>query len=388
MLNSFSKFDQFGFYLVNGFKTYSKVEALEISDQTNQPVQWVFNDVEFSTYDWTKEPAESLPELYASRAKQIREDYDHIVIFYSGGADSGNVVDSFVDNGIPFEEIATYNYWKLDSRENSFLHGEQVKVSYPRINELKDQGVDFLHRPIDLSEIAYEIFKDQFWNTHRAYYGNNHWGTTHLAKSYLREKIDDYRKIIDSGKRLVFVWGSEKPRVVFHNEDNHYYFKFIDAIDSGFSPRSQLLARPYEHDELFYHSPKCFKLLCKQGHTIMNFFKHHKQMQLENLYVGDHKLPNIDFMFSNQGTEDGLSYRNLLNWLIYPKFNFQMFTMGKPWSSVYSLRDQYWIKDSVFVQQIDNLATHLSHLDQKWWRDKNDISKGLVLMLSRGYLLG
>lgn len=387
MSNLFSKSDQFGFYLVNGFKTYSKVEALEISDQTNQNVQWIFNDIEFSRHDWTKEPAESLPELYASRARQIREDYDHIVIFYSGGADSGNVVNSFVDNGIPFEEIATYNYWKLDPRENTLLHGEQVKVSYPRINELKDQGVKFLHRPIDLSEIAYEILKDKFWFTHRAYYANNYFSTSHLAKSYLREKIDDYRKIIESGKRLVFVWGSEKPRVVLHN-DNRYYFKFVDTIDSGFGVRSQMLARPYEHDELFYYSPKCFKLLCKQGHTIMNFFKHHKQMQLANLYSGDHKIPNIESMFNNQGTEDGLSYRNLLNWLIYPKFNFQMFTLGKPWSTVYSLRDQYWNKDIVFSQQIDNLTTHLCHLDRKWWRDKNDLSKGLMLMPTRGYLLG
>jgi len=380
------KKDRFGFYLVNGFKTYSKVEALEIATATNHPVKWIFNDLEFSSHDWTKEPTESLPELYAARARQIRESYDHVVIFYSGGADSGNVVNSFVDNGVPFEEIATYNYWKADPRKDTYFHGEQTKVSYPRIKELQDRGIKFLHRPIDLSDIAYDIFTDDYWSTNRAYYANGHWGMTHLAKSYIRERVDDYKKIIESGKKLVFVWGSEKPRITYKQSTDQYFFRFVDNIDNGISTRQLLLSREEEHDELFYYNPNCAKLLCKQGHTIMNFFRQHKQMEVEQLYT-ETKLPDINFMFDNSVTDDGLFYRNLLNWLIYPKFDFQMFTLGKPWSAVYSPRDEVWSKDIVFSSQINNLAGHLSSLDKKWWRDPNDINKGLTHIMSRPYAL-
>lgn len=47
MLNSHLSKDKFGFYQVGKFKTYSKVEAIELSNATAQPVHWNFNDEEF-----------------------------------------------------------------------------------------------------------------------------------------------------------------------------------------------------------------------------------------------------------------------------------------------------------------------------------------------------
>ena len=38
-------------------------------------------------------------------AQQLREKYDYIVLAYSGGADSCNVLNSFLDNGIPIDDI-------------------------------------------------------------------------------------------------------------------------------------------------------------------------------------------------------------------------------------------------------------------------------------------
>jgi hypothetical protein len=379
--------DKFGYYIVGDHKTYSKVEAIELAVEKRRIPVWHFNDEVFSLYNWKIEPKESLTELYAKRAKQIREKYDHIVLFYSGGADSGNVLDSFVDNNIPFEEVATYNYWNLDSRQDCFFHAEQIKVSYPKIKQLQDQGINFKHRPIDLSEMAYQVFVDPFWMTHRAYYGNGHWGTTHVAKTYIREKIEDYKKIIDSGKKLVFVWGCEKPRIFL---DNHgkYLFKFVDMMDNGPGTRNQLLNRPWEHDELFYCSPECPQLLIKQAHTLKNFFSQHKEVDLHKIWCDDKiNLPDIGQMFDNDVTEDGLSHRNLLNWLIYPKFNIRMFSMGKPACGVYSLRDQRWLDDIVFRKQIDNLADHFRTLDRRWWRDPDDIEKGLKFFYSRPYQL-
>jgi hypothetical protein len=386
--SSNSSKDRFGYYTVGDFKTYSKVEAIELAELYKKFPIWHFNDVEFSAYNWKIEPKESLAELYRRRAQQIREKYDHIVIFYSGGADSGNVVNSFVDNNIPFEEIATYNYWSLDPRQDTYFHSEQVKVSYPRIKELQDQGVKFKHRPIDLSEIAHDIFKDTFWDTHRAYFGNGHWGTTHIAKTYIREKIKDYQTLIEKGVKIGFIWGSEKPRVEYNQMSKKYAFKFIDAIDNGPGTRHQIVNREWEHDEMFYCSPDCIDLLCKQGHVIMNFFKKHKDFPIDQMH-SDNKidLPDIKLMFDNHLTEDGMSFRNLLNWLIYPKFDFKMFTVGKPHSSVYSLRDEMWLKDHTFKQQIDKLGMHFHSISRKWWRTEDNLEHGLKFFYSKPYYL-
>jgi hypothetical protein len=381
--------DQFGYYTVDDFKTYSKIEAIEISQQKRRPPKWHFNDLIFSSYNWKIEPTETLVELYRRRAQQIRNKYDHIVLFYSGGADSGNILNTFVDNDIPFEEVATYDYWSLDSRKDNYFHAEQVNVSYPRLKILQYRGINFRHRSIDLSKISHELLIDTQWGTNRAYFANAHWGTTHLAKTYIREKNEDYQKIIESGKKLVFVWGIEKPRVIYNAKLKKYQIKFIDIVDAGPGIRTQMLNRSWEHDECFYWSPDSCDILCKQGHTIMNFFKKHQELELEEIYKDGPapNIPDINDVFDNQKTEDGLSGRNLLNWLIYPKFDYKMFTVGKPLSLVSSLRDEYWNKDIIFQQPTNRLHEHLRTLNSFWLKDPNDTNKGLKFFSSGPYSL-
>jgi hypothetical protein len=98
--------DKFGYYSVGDIKTYSKIEAIELGKKTKLWPRWDFNDSIFGLYDWTTPCALSLKELYRQRAQQIREKYDYVVIWYSGGADSFNVLDSFLSNGIKVDEIA------------------------------------------------------------------------------------------------------------------------------------------------------------------------------------------------------------------------------------------------------------------------------------------
>ena len=60
--------DKFGYYKIGNKKTYSKLEAIELHDRTGVHPEWEFNSAEFSCYDWSKEPSESLGELYKNRA--------------------------------------------------------------------------------------------------------------------------------------------------------------------------------------------------------------------------------------------------------------------------------------------------------------------------------
>jgi hypothetical protein len=386
--------DRFGYYTVGDFKTYSKFEAIEISQLVRKLPVWHFNDIEFANYRWDIEPLESLSELYAKRARQIRDKYDHIVIFYSGGVDSGNVVNSFVDNGITFEEIATYNYLELDSRPDSFFNGEQTRVSYPRIRELHDQGVNFLHRSIDMTKIAHKIFTDSFWNTHRAYFCNGHWGTSHIAKTYIREWVDDYKKIIESGKKLVFVWGLDKPRL--HIRNGKFVLQFIDsAIDAGPGIRTQIMNRDWEHDELFYWSPDSIDIMCKQGHIIKNFLRKytntitddHLCMEGKNLSDAIIENPMVVDMFKHSKIKHNITNRNLTNSLIYPKFDINMYSVGKPPVFIYSQKEQYWYKDIIMKHQVDLLASHFNSINTNWLVDPTNADLGLKKFLSPPYFL-
>jgi len=383
MLNSK---DKFGYYQVGAYNTYSKVEAIELGTRLGIHPHWNFNEEFFSNYAWHVEPVEPLEELYRRRAQQIREDYDHVVLFYSGGADSENILSTFLNNNIKFDELATYNYLSADSDPDSFFNSEQVRVSYPRIKQLQEAGIQFKHRVIDMSDTVVNILTDDHYRNNRGYYACSHFGVSHLAKSYIREKVEEYQTIIDSGKKLVFVWGAEKPRI--YKENNRYCIRFLDVADSGTATRTQMLNRDWEHDELFYWAPESADIVCKQGHVIKRFFEKYN-LYKEDSYFSDTliKLPGIEYIFANKDTEDGLSYRNLINMLIYPGFNPKIYSAGKPISVISSHRDRVFNQDPVYGTQLGRLKSHLLSLDPYWMSDTTNIEKGLKLCVSPNYYL-
>jgi hypothetical protein len=381
--------DKLGYYRVGEFKTYSKVEAIEAHARTGIHPHWHFNEEVFKSYNWRVEPTESLEDLYARRAKEIREKYDYVSIFYSGGADSGNIVNTFVDNGLKIDEIVTYNFHALDPRRDNFFHAEQYQVSYPKLEELKKRGVSFKHKVIDLSDIVYKILLNPSLQNNLAYWTNSAFGITHLALGFVRESDPDYLRLAEQSLTHAFIFGIEKPRIYI--VDGKYCIRFVDMIDTGPSIRTQILARDWEHDELFYWAPESCDLICKQGHVLMRFLKKNREIMQINEDIRDDnrriRIPMIEETFCKPGTSDGLSYREILNWLIYPGFNPYTFSMGKPMSVLRSLRDEYWRKDVIFDQPFQRLTEHLASLDKYWYQNTNNIEAGLKGMISPPYFL-
>ena len=80
--------DKFGFYRVGEYQTYSRIEAIEYATKNKKDIHWNYNDEVFSKVDFSRDIDISLDELYKLRCRQIRNSYDYIVLFYSGGSDS------------------------------------------------------------------------------------------------------------------------------------------------------------------------------------------------------------------------------------------------------------------------------------------------------------
>ena len=96
-----------GYYSCNGIEFESKIRAAVYAEAIKQPIKWHFNESHFSQFPWHIEPEQSLTELYNLRSRQIREEYDYVVICYSGGADSNNIVESFIRQGLHIDEIVS-----------------------------------------------------------------------------------------------------------------------------------------------------------------------------------------------------------------------------------------------------------------------------------------
>ena len=365
--------DQFGYYTVGPtFKTYSKLEAIEEMSRTGIHLGWHFNQETFSAYDWTREPSESLAELYRQRAQQIRDSYDYVVVFYSGGADSWNILNTFLGNNIKIDEIA--HCWSLEGDKSyySYFNEEIYRVAIPNTLKIQQQHPDINHRIIDLSKIINDLYLKPNNRFDFIYYANSLLSPNGLARSYLRESIPEYANLINQGKRVAFVWGTEKPRIMI--KDNKYVCQFLDMFDNTVSSRLQSLSQDRGYfDELFYWSPEAVPIIIKQCHAIKRFLHttdiNHPWLGTTATHYGKTKRHNRWL------TNDGLHS------MIYPGWDISTFSNGKNNQSVIGPRDQwFWSQNEhanpglkIFSQGIQKI---FRTIDPYWFNQTNDWRRG------------
>jgi hypothetical protein len=333
--------DQFGFYTVGpDFKTYSKLAAIEEMARSGTHLDWNFNRAAFGSYNWTQEPAVPLAELYRQRAQQIRDSYDYVVVFYSGGADSWNILNTFISNDIKVDEIA--HCWSLqgDNSYHSYFNEEIYRVAIPNTLRIQQQHPEINHRIIDISKIINSMYLGRDTQFDFIYQSNSLLSPNGLARSYLREQVKDYANMIAAGKRVAFVWGTEKPRLVI--KDGKYVCQFVDIFDNTVSSRLQSLAvEQGYYDELFYWSPEAVPIVIKQCHIVKQFLT---TSEVGNPWLSQQPTPYGKTKRHSQWlTNDGLHS------LIYPGWDVNTFTNGKNNQTVIGPRDQWFWSQNEFA---------------------------------------
>lgn len=392
--------NKFGYYSVGEFLTYSKLEANLLSKKNGVQVKFHFNDEVFSKYDWTKEPTESLQELYARRAKQIREQYDYIVLFYSGGADSQNVLSTFLINNLFLDEIAQMHSYEGDRSWDTYFNEEVAKVAAPWTQKILEISPHTKHRLIDQSTMINKVYGMDNNKYDFIYKQNSFFGQNGLSRAYLRDFIDDYKDIIASGKKLCFLWGKEKPMVDFVN--GRYCVRFDDESDNCVGSRIQNENREWEHDEFFYWAPEGTDIVCKQAHIVSRHLKTINEKNIEYFVTSGWLSPNIiDAAPSNIIKRKNLVFRgtqyylpnNSLHTLIYPHWDPKTFSNGKPkMGMIIHQRDVWWHKDStqphqtIFFNGIKKLIELLGH-DGFIWDEATGIPKRTKRLMSQPYYI-
>lgn len=329
--------DQFGFYQVGNYRSYSKVEAVEYAVANgHRGIHWNFNDSAWSSVDATKEPVESLSDLYEERCRQIRSAYDYVVIFYSGGSDSHNILTHWLKSGCKLDEVAVLWRHSAVGDYNAFSDVEQYKVAIPRVKELQKKH-SFKFRLVDQSQDYIDYILN---NTDNLIYNSNRCLTpVDSARTDLREKITEWKDLISAGKRVCFVWGLDKLRFTYNG--TKLAFTFVDLVDSCVPPGVQRRFEQGWYDELFYWSPSLPKLSIKQAHVVKNFFNMKTGLYKDILHYYQKTPSHCGFNKHTQLYLSDNGYRKLM----YPFWDQNTFTRGKSSSLIMSPTDQ-WLWDS------------------------------------------
>jgi len=331
--------EKFGFYRVGEKTTYSKYEAAEWSNSLNQQIEWDFNRAVYDTIDWKREPDGDLWEMYKDRARQIRAAYDYVVLWYSGGSDSHNILCAWIEAGLKIDEIATSCNYEASGDKLDHYNAEITTVVLPDIKLLQEK-FEFKFRMVDTSQFYIELF--DLWKTGFEFNINYHFSPNSPIRNILREKITDYKNMIDQGKKLCFVWGKEKPMLNYSYENKSHYLTFCDSVDDCVGSYTQQNYHKGWYDELFYWTPDYPLLVVKQAHVVKNFINYCEDI---SCFTSEGSLAGHSKKFKMTLREE------VRKKLIYPKWSNEIFCNGKAKSKTYSLRDEWFFKSNLDLRK-------------------------------------
>jgi hypothetical protein len=254
-----------GYYTVGDQIYLNKPEALYQASLRKQTANWHFYEDVFGAMDWTVRPTGTIRELYRQRAQQLRDNYDYIIVNFSGGSDSWTVLNSFLANGIPVDEVYTRwgraerNYRSADPTDvdarnlgSEYEYAvvpvlEYIEKNYPKINIVVNDYSECLQG--ELTEKMF--FQSNQYQAMPSFFRFNRKST---------HELEQERK----NKRIAVVHGYDKIHCT--SKDGNLYSYFTDTIGGTNDD-------PSRQFELFYWTPDFPSIPVLQSHCIKDFFK-------------------------------------------------------------------------------------------------------------------
>lgn len=373
-----------GYYLVDGIEYESKILACIEATKNNKDITWVFNNDVFEKYRWDIEPELSLDQLYDKRAKDLRESYDYIILSYSGGADSHNIAESFIRQGLHVDEIIVNTMEKSNSKftikdpriknpENAAA--EHYFQTIPRLNEIATKTPKTKINVLDLSDHLFEHWLstgDESWILNKKE-GLNPLNVTRF--NYLH--FNEVRKKFDKNKKIALILGIEKPRTFIHS-NNKFYIRFTDRAANIVGVADYFKEYTNSTVEYFYWSPDSCDILCKQAHTIKKWLEtdsiNHSLWFHKNLTAHTYRL----------------IHERILRNLLYTTWDNNWFQCDKATKDWYSEFDSWFINNLTGTQHHNIWLEGIKYVEQyasNFLNVKDNKADGLKLF-SYNYCIG
>lgn len=387
--------DHWGFYQVGPYKTYSKLDAIEVSGRTKHDIVWNFNNEVFSQYDWTVEPPGDLEFWYRQRAEQLREHYDYIILFYSGGYDSTNILKTFVKNNIFIDEIVHMATIEGSNGDKTAMGNYEVYgLSYPLVKNLIETNPVYRNTKqtvIDISDTEKDLLNTEKWDYF--YKTSVILSPAIYATADLREKNVELLTAHNRHSKVCQLYGIDKPRVWLDDKGN------ASMVFTQMSPMAYVHAgkqqqnQSWAHDEMFYWTPDMPELVCKQAHTILKFLQLSDEQSLidkncdwdtliESRDLGKQWKPNYCikqignrlYKLDEKTVADLLYQNNLHNLAV--KASSLFFGSKDKWlwdSAAPDVGQKRYLKGLAWLKQ-----TVLQSRPDMWWDSPGDRSKGIL----------
>jgi hypothetical protein len=257
------------YYSSSGHIFTSKVEALLHEKKTGEKIYLYYNDDIYDKLDWTIEPPHSLDYYYKEQAQKIRDEYDYVILFYSGGYDSTNILETFHFNGLKFDKIVVVGALGQDSHSgvDENMNGEAYLNAFPYLKEL---GLDSIVQVCDYSQYFNSLdnfsitsYGAEWIHEVGSQYSPHHWFWRDVHKFVVPAKYRD--------SKVALLFGIDKPIINVVNEKMAFRFNEVAFTAYG------NVYQPSNIEKIhFYWDPNNTNILLKQLHVVSRAFMHNR----------------------------------------------------------------------------------------------------------------
>ena len=330
---------------------FNKVEAL--LEATNLRKKGINADVVFMYYhslfnkiDYSMLGKIPIDILYKERAQQLRDKYDYLILRYSGGSDSHNILMTFLKHNIKLDAI--YVNWPVSAIGKGLYKPNNTDFS-PK-NELSEW--DFVIKPdldwisknhpeieIHIDDWLADITREQ--NVEDAQFEKqNHY---HSPTSFYRMQwFSDHEKSLwDRGLNVGLVEGADKPNLMTLDFDpNTVNMHFVDWT------LQHNVTYTGKGAEYFYWTPDMPLLAIEMAYQNFLHYKHNPQDRWL-IYEGYKKAIDL-------GNDDPLAIASLKfnrksdisKKVLYPYWTFDRFQVAKDirfLNGIHNGKPQDWV---------------------------------------------
>ena len=382
-----------GFFTVGDKEFDSKIQAVIYANSTLEDIKWNFNREVFKSLDWTTDPNLDINVLYKLRAQQLRETYDYIIIMCSGGADSTNVLYSFLNNNIRVDEIVAgmplsgLNNWSLDYNDKSAnnIISETFIAQKPLLEKVAKTNPEIRITIHDYFEDILKLKSDEW-----LYEGiSSNWihfsgGTRHSL-----DKFTHIKTLAEAGKKIGIIYGVDKPSLS-RGQYGDLWTVFIDASSTmGIVPFKEKYANVIP--DMFYYTPDMPVIMVQQAHDLCKWIYKPENAEIKECMYDVTKSAEF-----NSSTERASKYQRGIVPSIYPAIGHptqRVWQANKPGLGLYDgglAIDNWMLKlhsGSMIYQQIESDSTRfLKSINRKYmWTD--NYRDGLI-RFSQFYRIG
>lgn len=197
------------YYQVGDKKFADKLSAVIASNGDIGAVRYCWRESLYDHVEWCNEPSQDLAELVDQHVRCIRDSYDHVALWFSGGFDSYAIFKAFQRNGLKIDEFLIFDReWNQGLCEMDSLAAAQTAAAikqtvWPALKITKVQWGS--------TDAVYRFFRKH--GSDWIYNANNIFWISQNSREFLYSMNDDVRRIGDSKGSSIVINGIDKPRL-------------------------------------------------------------------------------------------------------------------------------------------------------------------------------